>query len=285
MTSPSLTRDLGFSLPGPSGHAVLLVHGMTGAPGEMKFVAKRLHRAGYSVAAPLLAGHGLDQNGLLATNWRDWLGTVASAFDALSKQHEVVHIAGICVGGALGLALAADEPRVASVAVYSPTYRYDGWNMTGWYARLRPLVRPIAAWPGVRQISFAEPYPFGLKDERLREGVAQAMGSVIPGALDRISLGAMAEMHDLMDHVDEVGARITQPVLIAHAEDDDMSHLRNAYRLRDALGGPVRLEVLDDCYHMVHIDRQREHVAQVTGEFFRHSAPFRVDAATALASA
>ena len=37
--------DLGFQLPGHSGQAMLLIHGMTGAPGEMKLLAKRLNIA------------------------------------------------------------------------------------------------------------------------------------------------------------------------------------------------------------------------------------------------
>ena len=81
-------RDLSFRLDGPSGKAVLLIHGMTGAPGEMKFLAKRLHRRGCSVAAPLLAGHGVDEANLLKTTWRDWLDTVREGHARLRRDHD-----------------------------------------------------------------------------------------------------------------------------------------------------------------------------------------------------
>src|SRR6185312_14374459 len=105
-----------------------------------------------------------------------------------------------------------------------------------------PLVQPFAALPLVRRISFAEPYPFGLKDERLRDGTAQAQGAVIVGALDRLPFGAMWEMHDLCEHVDRIGRGVSQPTLIVHARDDDMSDPRNAYRLQRALGADLTAE-------------------------------------------
>jgi len=264
--------DLAFGLKGGSGQAVLLVHGMTGAPGEMKFLAKRLHRRGFSVAAPLLAGHGVDEATLLRTGWRDWLDSVRTAYAQLKRDHDQVFVAGICVGGALGLALAAEQPEVSGAAVYSMTYRYDGWNMRRWYTAITPFARPFAGLPLVRQLSFAEPYPFGLKDERLRDGMAAAQGAVIPGALDRVPMGAMAEMHHLAEHLDRVAPRIATPTLILHARDDDMSHPRNAQRLKARLGERARLHLLDDCYHMIHVDRQRDQVADLTADFFLGAA-------------
>lgn len=261
-------RDLTYGLKGTLGKAVLLIHGMTGAPGEMKFLAKRLHRRGFSVAAPLLAGHGVDEANLLRTTWQDWLASVREGYHRLKADHDEVYVAGICVGGALGLALAAEDPSVAGAAVYSMTYRYDGWNMKHWYSAIVPYLEPFAALPLIRRLSFVEPYPFGLKDERLRDGMAATQGAVIPGALDRVPLGAMAEMHWLAAHLDSVAPLVHQPTLILHAQDDDMSHPRNAYRLRDRLGGPVALQLLDDCYHMIHVDRQRDVVGDLTADFF-----------------
>lgn len=261
-------KDFSFNLRGPGGKAVLLIHGLTGAPGEMKFLAKRLHRRGFSVMAPLLAGHGQDEAALLRTRWPDWLDTVRVAFEKLRADHDFVGSAGICVGGALGLALAAERPQLRACAVYSMTYRYDGWNMKSWYTRAVPYVRPFARLPLVRRMSFAEPYPFGLKDERLRASVANAENPLIPGSLARLPMGSMYEMHDLAEHIDRVGRSIRQPTLILHAREDDMSDPRNAERLRKALGGPTELELLDDCYHMIHVDQSRDRVGDLTADFF-----------------
>ena len=37
--------------------AVLLIHGLTGTPAEMRYIAKNLLKQGFSVACPQLAGH------------------------------------------------------------------------------------------------------------------------------------------------------------------------------------------------------------------------------------
>lgn len=260
-------KDHSFWLRAGRGKGVLLVHGLTGAPGEMKFLANRLHKRGFDVYAPTLAGHGRDENYLLKTTWRDWLGSLREAYRRFSEGLDHTYVAGICVGGALGLALAAEED-VAAAAIYSMTYRYDGWNMPSWHSAAVPFVRPFARLPLLRRLSFAEPYPYGLKDERLRASVGSAEAPLIPGSLDRIPMGAMYEMHDLAEHIDRIGARIRQPTLIVHSTEDDMSHPRNAERLRGVLGGPVELHLLNDSYHMVHVDRQRNLVGDLTSAFF-----------------
>ena len=57
--------DRSFRIDGASGKGALIIHGLTGAPAEMKFLAKNLVRAGYTVAAPQLAGHCADRKALL----------------------------------------------------------------------------------------------------------------------------------------------------------------------------------------------------------------------------
>ena len=277
MTSVNGAVDRGFKLDGSLGKGVLLVHGLTGAPGEMKYLARQLHRRGFSVRAPRLAGHGGDCAALLRTTWRDWLGSVDAAYAALRQDVDDVYVAGICVGGALGVALAAERPELKAVAVYSMTFRYDGWNMRRWYSAAAPVLEPFANLPGIRRLSFAEPHPFGLKDEKLREAMERAPGSVIDGAIDRLPLGSLYQMHRLGRHVERVGRRVTQPVLVLHAREDDMSHPRNAVRLRAALAGSVDLRLVDDSYHMLHVDKQRDLVADSTARFFgaKESIPRR----------
>ncbi|HTO71300.1 MAG TPA: alpha/beta fold hydrolase [Myxococcota bacterium] len=260
--------ELGFSLQGNSGKGVVLVHGLSGAPAEMKYLARQLHRRGFSVRVPLLAGHGEDQRALLRTGWRDWLATVDAEYESLEAEVDEVYTAGICVGGALGIALAAERPELRAVAVYSMTFRYDGWNMKHWYSAMAPWLEPFADLPLVRRISFLEPSPFGLKDEKLRKAVASSSQRLIEGALDRLPLGSMCQMYRLAEHCEQVGARVSQPVLLMHAREDDMADPRNAVRLRAALAGPVDLRLVEDSYHMLHVDKQRDYVANSTAAFF-----------------
>lgn len=260
-------NDYSFTMPGTNGRGALLVHGLTGAPAEMMFLAKRLNKRGFTVHVPQLAGHCADYNALLRTTWSDWLQSVRDGFNKLSAQVDEVSVAGICAGGALGLALAAEQPKVSKAAVYSMTFEYDGWNMRGWY-KLAPLMRLAHVAPPLRHMRFKERHPYGIKDERLRDRLEQAPESVIAGALPFMPLGALLEMYRMCRHVERLGPKISQPTLIAHAIEDDMSDVRNAYRLAKALNGPVDMMLLEDSFHMIHVDRERNQVADATAKFF-----------------
>jgi carboxylesterase len=138
-----------------------------------------------------------------------------------------------------------------------------------------PVIQAVANLPLIRRMSFVQPHPYGLKDLRLQAMAAGALQSMIPGALDRMPLGAMHQLYRLARHVEKVAPKISSPTLIVHAREDDLSNLRNAHRLRAALGGPSDLVVLEDSYHMVHVDREHLRVAELTAAHF--GAPATVD--------
>jgi carboxylesterase len=255
-----------FCMKSSNGPAILLLHGLTGAPVEMHPIGKILHRAGCTVKAPLLAGHGGSNRALLSTGWRDWLGSAERAYDDLAKDHEQIHVGGICLGAMLAVALAARRP-VAGIAAYGTTFRYDGWSMPR-IASQRLLMKLAAGLPGIRRIGVPEREPYGLKDEKMRALVMRAQQEANGGKVDSFPLGAIRQLYRLADHVDQVAPQVDAPALIVHAREDDTSSVANAYRLRDRLNGETRLELLDDSYHLVHLDRQMGKVADMTAEFF-----------------
>ena len=52
--------------------------------------------------------------------------------------------------------------------------------------------------------------------------------------------------------------KVRQPALIVHPREDDISDLSNAIYLQRNLGGLAECLVLDDSYHIVTVDRQRD---------------------------
>ena len=126
---------------------MLLIHGLTGTPTEMRLVARGLHKAGFTVYGMQLAGHCGDVNDLLKTTWQDWYKSVEVAADKLGKSVDHMFVAGLSMGAVLALRLATEQPeRVAGVGVYGPTFKYDGWTMP-FFARhlsfLLQWLRPI----------------------------------------------------------------------------------------------------------------------------------------------
>ena len=248
--------------------AVLLIHGLAGAPSEMRFIGRSLANAGFSVHGVQLAGHGGSEADLLATGWQDWYGSVEQAFLDLKRGFRSVSVAGLSMGALLTLQLAARRAgEVSAIGLYSTTLWYDGWSIP----RTRFLL-PIAMRMGLlRNYRFVEREPFGIKDERLRRRVAEQMrrGESAAAGLYATPARSLQQLWALSADTLQRMAQVHCPSLIAHAIDDDISSARNALHLGRNLAGPVRHLWLDDSYHMITIDRQRQQVASETARFFR----------------
>jgi len=64
------------------------------------------------------------------------------------------------------------------------------------------------------------------------------------------------------------------PLLVMHAREDEITRLESVQRLFDAL--PTRdkeLAVLENSYHMVTIDNDRQEVASLLAQFVKRLAP------------
>lgn len=247
---------------------VLLIHGLCGSPAEMRFLANCLSRDGHKVVCPELAGHGADSAQLRQTNWQDWLESARKALFELAQDCDHVTVGGLSTGALVALMLAADHPElVQNVALYSPTIWLNGRKVP-WSLR---LARHLLAFECIaRRLTFPAPQNYGVKDARIREflqsrtdgGAAQHTTPAI-AALERRRLAAKVLLR--------LGS-ITQPVLIMHPREDCLADLNNAFHLQRHLAGPVELQVLDDSYHLVTIDRQRQLVADATIRFLARGA-------------
>ena len=113
MPIDALLGEVGFiERKGKAG--VLLVHGLTGTPTEMKQFGKVIARQGFTVACPELAGHCDSIEALTATKWHDWYHSIEAAFDALKEECEHVFIAGLSMGALIALLVAAKKKKPGS---------------------------------------------------------------------------------------------------------------------------------------------------------------------------
>ncbi len=260
------TDDYSFFFEGSRDKGVLLIHGLTGAPVEMRFVGKALNRLGFTVYAPRLAGHCQDVAALEATTHEDWLDSLRAPLYALKKEVRHVTTAGICVGGTLGLMLAHQERGLVEKSViYSPTLHYDGWNQSLWHRFGAHLIDPLKWLKRYHHLHFAERPPYGIKDERMRRFLVE--GANLKGILPVFPIIALYHNFRLNRDLKAALPRITVPTLLIHAREDDVAHPRNAEKIKRLHGGACDLVYLEDSYHMIHVDRERDRVAELTAEF------------------
>jgi carboxylesterase len=245
MHNPHLDGRPFFLEAGPVG--VLLAHGYTATPWEVRPLADRLHAQGYTVAGPLLAGHGSCAADLNKVSWRDWVASGAALYHDLAARCERVFVAGQSTGGLVALYLASQYPQISGVIGYAPAIQLT----------LSPLEK-IA-------LRLLAPFVAQLKRESLD------CGENWQGYPDLPLRGAV-QLLAFQTAVRQRLSQIYQPVLIFQGRLDQTVHpdaggiilqgVRSAYRQRVWLA---------QTSHAVPLDQEIARVTAVTCAFLERS--------------
>jgi carboxylesterase len=248
---------------GAGDDVVLLLHGLAGSPLEMRYLANALHRQGLSVEVPHIPGYSY---GAPASHWWSWHEQTIGIVERLRRDYRTVSVGGLCIGAVLALSLAAEEGlQISALSLLSTTLFYDGWGLP-WYRFLMPLgfCAPLR-----NCYSYREREPFGIKNPRLRERVASAMSKGFSEAgAARLSMDHLHQATRLIRHAIRNIHAVTAPALVMHAIDDETASPKSAQFVVDRIGSStVRKVMLDNSYHIITMDNDREVVAQETREF------------------
>lgn len=120
MTQSIIPSAEPFFFPGGS-TGVLLVHGFTGAPKEMRWMGEYLAQKGFSVLGVRLAGHATQPEDILRVHWQDWLTSVEDGYHLLKGVASNIVIGGLSLGGVLSL-IFASRFEVAGVIAMSTIF-------------------------------------------------------------------------------------------------------------------------------------------------------------------
>ncbi len=272
----AVNRKYNFLLKGANGKAVLLIHGITGTPSEMRYFAKCLNKAGYTVFCNTLPRHCSTLRELKKVTWQEIADSCAQDLEMLTRDCPRVFVGGLSMGALMAIHLAYLFPdKVSGIAALAPTIFYDGWALHKGKAIME------ATWhiPVIRNMfDIREDYPYGLKDEELRESVHRFYcGASARKFSNKVMLFGSPffpvcclYQHHLFTKVmkNEI-PEVKAPVLIIHAREDDMTSLKNAQYVYDNIGSRNKsLVVLEDSYHMITIDKEKDKTAQETINFF-----------------
>lgn len=94
--NPRLRGDPFFWEGGPIG--ALLVHGFTATTAEVRPFARFLHARGFTVAGPLMPGHGTTPYALNHTPWTAWVQAAEEVYQKLRTCCEMAFISGFYNG-------------------------------------------------------------------------------------------------------------------------------------------------------------------------------------------
>lgn len=264
-----------FLLPGNNGKAVLLIHGITGTPSEMRYIGRMLHKAGFTVFCNTLPRHCGTLGELKKVTWREIADACIEDFKRLKAEYNKVFIAGISMGALVALHIAHEFPEdVAGIIAFAPTLFYDGWALH----KGKIVMETLWHLPFIRnRVNIREGWPYGLKDEYLRDNIERFYRNARAGEFDKkvvmfgspfFPVACLYQHHLLTDVVKKELKHIKNPILIMHAREDDMTSIKNAQYLLSNIGSPDKnLIVLEDSYHMITIDNEKEKVASEAVKF------------------
>ncbi len=215
---------------------MLLVHGFTGSPAEMRPLGDHLAGLGIGSVGVLLRGHGTHPNDMLRCRYTDWIADAEDGLQQLLARHNRVFLAGLSMGGTIALNLAArhaDDPRIAGVVPLCAVLRLVDWRLG-----LTPLLSHLVRWQ-----AWGRP---DIKDSTAWERHV---------AYRRFRTRSVVQLLALMRETRAALPRVTQPLLVVQARQDNVVPPWNAELVLASVGSvDKRLVWLDGCYHVVTVD-------------------------------
>jgi len=233
---------------------VLLLHGFSGGPSDLRYLGDRLVEAGFSPLAPALPGHGTDRARLGDLSAADWQRAAREALLALRRQAgRPIHLVGFSLGGALAAWLAAHHPEdVQSLVLLAPALRLSGSSR---------IYRTVFRFPLLA---------------RLVPAVRKGPPDVSPGSLpvDRGPELLPTVAARLLDEMIRAGRQaigsVRCPTLVAWGAKDSVVPRAAAEEAARGTGG--KLVVLPNSRHHLALDADRQRLADEVLDFLRSAS-------------
>ncbi|MDQ2817614.1 MAG: alpha/beta fold hydrolase [Candidatus Eremiobacteraeota bacterium] len=218
-----------FSLPGQAG-GVLLLHGFTGSPFEIRALGESLHRQGYGVLAPALPGHATLHTDLDSLTAADYFAAAEEAYETGMRIFNRLYVAGLSMGGVLALHLAATRPVSGVLAISTPVF------LSPFAAMALPIVHqwlPKAYAPA---------------------NISAWQGNVV--GYKTASVVAFKTVADVLENVKAALGTIHAPIMIVHSTRDATAPVGNARYIFDHVSSCIRrLKILRQGRHLLTLPR------------------------------
>jgi carboxylesterase len=241
-----------FFFPGaPDKPGVLLIHGFTGTPQSLRLMGEYLSlEHGFTCLGIRLAGHATSPEDMANTTYLDWIASVEDGFDLLLGIVDNIYLAGLSMGGALGLLLSTRLPARGVIAMATPFDLGYDWRLkiTGILTLFQPYLPKRSTPPG------GDWYD----KQAWQEYVSYPC----------IPVRSVIQLRKLLDLMRTSLPSVTQPVLLMHSRQDEYPMKDSMSLIFDRLGTPNK-EVLwlDGSGHVITLDAQRETVFRASADF------------------
>jgi len=221
---------------------ILLIHGFTATTAEVRLMAEKLHRVGYTTAGPLLPGHGTHLDDLNRSTWQMWLEKVKKFYENLQRDCDRVFVIGESMGALLALELASQHPEINGLLLFAPAIKVEKL----WLSRL------------------LAPFKDHLEKSGEDDGLPWKGYTVYP-------VKASVELLNLQRHTRKQLPKITQPIIVFTGEFDRSIAPNAAEIVMKGISSKTRKHIhMKDSPHCIildgELDRAFNHVIQFIKE-------------------
>lgn len=214
--------------------ACLLIHGFTACPYEMRELGELLYHKGYNVYGVRLAGHGTVVTDFKKYGAADWKKSVRKGMAIAALLGEEVIVIGESMGGSLATWLGAEFPEfVSKIILCAPCFQianpYAGLTLSRWVRGLLP--------DNDMGVTYEWQFDYWYR--------------VIPTS-------GVAELVKIAAETRRLGPKISVPVTIIQAANDQVVRPKGAVRFFDTLSqlddAQKKLILFKEGHHNLTID-------------------------------
>jgi carboxylesterase len=242
-----------FFLPG-SRTGILLIHGFTGTPKEMRWMGEYLNRElGFTCLGVRLTGHATRPKDMVRSRWTDWTASVEDGYNLLRGAADSIYLVGLSMGGALAL-LMSTRLDVKGVVTMSAPYKLSD-DYPVWLLRLFSYFKtyiqktneiPGSSWVDKKAYEEHVSYPFN-------------------------PIRSAAELKILLENMQAALPKVNVPVCLMHSRDDQYVLPENMEKIHAGLVNvPDKTKFyLTGSGHALTIDAARGQVFEIARDFIR----------------
>jgi carboxylesterase len=258
----------GFTLARPSAPAVLLLHGAGDTPQTLRYLGEALFARGFHIESPLLPGHGRTLDAFKRTSADDWLKSARLSYLNLQKDHDWVAIAGLSMGGALALRIAAEARRLPALCLIAPYIALRrgadrAARMARWWGPIVPVVESSEGFSVLDPVERAKSLAYGV-----------------------FTAAALRALRETVKRANEALPRVFAPTLVVQSREDNRISVDEAERAFAKLGArEKRLEWVSGSAHIITVDYGRERVFELVADWLvaHHASAAQPNKGTKLA--
>lgn len=257
----------------PSKDAVLLFHGLTGNPFEMKKYGMFLYKLGFDVFCYTFPGHGERMDEIYSVTREDWCDFAQNKYDKLRSNYENFFVSGLCMGASVAIYIAENNSNVSGVISLSTTLYLDGICMPKYIFLLPIALNTVYKY----YYTFADDNTLGIKNEETRKKLAKIMAKTTIG-MDNYPLCCVHELLKLSKNVRKHLKKVSCPILLIHSVLDNLTSPKSAKVVFKNIASKTKKYVeLNNSFHMILYDNEKKIVFESVKKFFDSIMDMRVD--------